>query len=313
MHPIRFLSALGLLLSFCLHKSSASHGYGIIPTDNRGVSHPYIQWTGIDFVFPCSTTKALLKSSGKFITKNNIATRAQIYRDTTFFALPRYKKGIPATLVKTKLKRGACSVSFEPFPCWSMQEESKCSALQSVVDLVLDGTDILWVLDTGVIHTLEDEPLQTCPPKVMAFNVKNGKLIKTITFDGLINKSSRLQYLAVDYGRDGRAFVYVSDASARAIIVYDVQANKGYRVMLPKAVSEGCGKKDVLYLALTRKSCGTSTLYFTYLCSNKLFAIKTDYLRDGRTNGKIEGNKTAQQLKRSENLKLPFYRCRNDA
>lgn len=286
------LPAVLCFVVFLVHTSKASHSYGIIPTDNRAGSQPFIHWTGIDLTYPCSTTKALLKSSGKLITKNNIATRGQIYRDTIFFALPRYKKGIPATLVKTKLKRGACSVTFEPFPCWTMQEEGKCSALQSVVDLVLDGSDLLWVLDTGVVETLEDEPTQTCPPKVMAFNVKTGKLVKTVTFDGLISKSSRLQYLAVDYGRDGRAFIYVSDAAARAIIVYDVQASKGYRVMLPKAVSEGCGKKDVLYLALTRKSCGTSTLFFTYLCSSKMFAIKTDYLRDGKTTGKIEGKRT---------------------
>lgn len=297
MNQLLVQTAVGLLFALCIQHSSAHHPYSIIPTDGKGQSQPDMRWTGAEFTFPCSTTKALLKSSGKFVNKNNIATRGQIYRDTFFFALPRYKKGIPATLVKTKLKKGACSVTFEPFPCWSMQEETKCSALQSVVDLVLDGSDILWVLDTGVVQTLEDEPVQTCPPKVVAFNVRNGKLLKTITFEGLINKSSRLQYLAVDYGRDGRAFVYVSDASARAIIVYDVQASKGYRVVLPKACSEGCGKKDVLYLALTRKSCGTSTLYFTYLCSNKLFAIKTDYLRDGRTNGRIEGEWALTDLK----------------
>jgi hypothetical protein len=263
--------------------------YGILPTDNKNLITPDLKWSGADFTWPCSTTKALLKNSGKFIVKNNIATRAQIHRDQVFFALPRYRKGVPATLVKTRLKRGACSATFEPFPCWSMQEEGKCSALQSVVDLVIDGSDILWALDTGVVDTLEDQPLQNCPPKVMAFNVRNGKLLKTITFEGLISKNSRLQYLAVDYGKDGRAFIYVSDAASRAIIVYDVQAGKGYRVMLPKAVSDGCGKKDVLYLALTSKTCGTSTLFFTYLCSKKVFSIRTDYLRDGRTNGKIEG------------------------
>lgn len=284
LQMIRFhLFAIIILLN-------ALNGHGILSMDNYSSKGPDMKWTGVDFTWPCSTTKALLKSSGKYIQKNNIATRGQIYRDTLFFALPRYKKGIPATLVKTKSKRGGTSVTFEPFPCWSMQEETKCSALQSVVDLVLDGSDLLWVLDTGVIHTLEDEPSQTCPPKVLAFNVKTGKLLKTITFDGLISKSSRLQYLAVDYGRDGRAFVYVSDAAARAIIVYDVQAAKGYRVMLPRAVSEGCEKKDVLYLVLTRKPCGSATLYFTYLCSKKLFAIKTDYLRDGRNAGKIEGS-----------------------
>lgn len=289
MLGVRIFSVFFLFLSVSLRNAQGSHGYGVIPTDNRGFSNPDMTWIGADFTWPCSTTKALLKNSGKFIHKNNIATRGQIYRDTFFFALPRYKKGIPATLVKTKMKKGACSVTFDAFPSWPMQEETKCSALQSVVDLVLDGSDILWVLDTGVVQTLEDEPIQTCPPKVLAFNVKTGKTLKTITFDGIISKSSRLQYLAVDTGIDGRTFIYVSDAASRAIIVYDVQASKGYRVILPKAVSEGCGKKDVLYIALTRKSCGTSTLYFTYLCSNKLFAIKTDYLRDGRTSGRIEG------------------------
>lgn len=229
MLPFHLQTAIGLLITICIHFSNAQHGYGIIPTDNKGFSQPDMRWTGAEYSFPCSTTKALLKNSGKYVNKNNIATRGQIYRDQFFFALPRYRKGIPATLVKTKLKKGACSVTYEPFPCWSMQEEGKCSALQSVVDLVLDGSDLLWVLDTGVVQTLEDEPVQTCPPKVMAFNVRNGKLMKTITFEGLIDKSSRLQYLAVDYGKDGRAFVYVSDAAARAIIVYDVQATKGYR------------------------------------------------------------------------------------
>ncbi|CAO1387602.1 unnamed protein product [Diamesa tonsa] len=245
-----------------------------------------MRWTGADFTWPCSTTRALFKGSGKYINKNNIATRAAIYRDTFFVVFPRFKTGVPATLVKTKLKKGACSTTFEPFPCWSMQEEGKCTAMQSVVDLVLDG-EILWVLDTGITQVL-DEPIQKCPPKVIAFNVKTGKMIKTILLDGLTSKSSRLQYLQVDYGRDSRPFIYISDAASRAVLVYDVHANRGYRVILPKAVSEGCGKKDVLYLALVRKSCGTSTLYFTYLCSKRVFAIKTEYLRDGRASGKID-------------------------
>ncbi|CRK95112.1 CLUMA_CG008590, isoform A, partial [Clunio marinus] len=289
MSQHRFRLAVICLSFFFLKLSLAHQYYGTMLSEIKpSAIPPDMKWSGGEFLWGCSTTKALLKNSGKYINKNNIATRGQIYRDSVFFALPRYRKGIPATLVKTKLKRGACSVAYEPFPCWTMQEEGKCTALQSVVDLTLDGSDVLWVLDTGVIETLEENPTQVCPAKVMAFNARNGKLIKTITFEGLVSKSSRLQYLAVDYGRDGRAFIYVSDAAARAIIVYDVQASKGYRVVLPKAISEGCGKKDVLYLALTRKSCGDTTLYFTYLCSKKIFAIKTEYLRDGRNAGRIQ-------------------------
>jgi hypothetical protein len=64
-------------------------------------------------------------------------------------------QGIPATLVKTKLKRGSeCSITFEPFPCWKLQEEKKCSNLQSAVDLSLDASDVLWVLDSGIVNVL---------------------------------------------------------------------------------------------------------------------------------------------------------------
>lgn len=249
------------------------------------------KWYGVDYDWPCSTSRALLKNSGKFTNKNNIATRAAIYRDSTFLAFPRYRSGIPATLVRAKLKRGSCTPTFEPFPCWTMQEESKCSAIQSAVDVTLGASDILWVLDSGVINTLEKEPVQTCPPKVLAFNLRNGNLVKTILYEGLVNKNSRLQYMAVDYSRDGRPFVYVSDAASRAILVYDVQASKGYRVILPKSVSEGCKKKDVLYIALTRKpNAPSGVLYFTYLCSNKMYSVVSDHLIDGKASGKIEGN-----------------------
>lgn len=137
---------VALNIIYCVNANLLSaHPYGSLTTDNKGYSVPDMRWTGADFTWPCSTTRALFKGSGKYINKNNIATRAQIYRDTFFVVFPRFKTGVPATLVKTKLKKGACSTTFEPFPCWSMQEEGKCSAMQSVVDLVLDG-EVLWVL-----------------------------------------------------------------------------------------------------------------------------------------------------------------------
>lgn len=68
--------------------------FGLIPLDSRDVINtPDMKWTGADFSWPDSTTRALLKNSGKFVTKNNIATRAAISGDTFFFAFPRYKKG----------------------------------------------------------------------------------------------------------------------------------------------------------------------------------------------------------------------------
>ncbi|XP_066592039.1 dopaminechrome tautomerase [Prorops nasuta] len=254
--------------------------------DGHRVDSTAVQWTGGSFEWPCSATRSMFKNSGRYVPKNIIATRAAIYRDDAILALPRYKPGVPATLARVSLRDKNCQATLAPFPCWSLQEEGTCSALQNVVDLFLDPQDILWILDTGVVNTLQ-EPIRKCPPKVVAFNIKTGKLVKTIDLSGLTCASSRLQYVVSDYSVDGRVFIYVSDAAARAILVYDVTSGRGYRVILPKAVTIGCNRRDVLYLALLRRSDGSNCLVFTYLSSNRMFSIRTDHLQNGSTNGKI--------------------------
>lgn len=111
--------------------------------------------------------------------------------------------------------------------------------------------------------------------------------MKTVDLTGLTTQTSRLQYLVSDYSQDGRVFVYVSDAASRAILVYDVTLGRGYRVVLPQAVAMGCTRRDVLYLALLRRSDGSTCLIFTYLSSSRMFSIRTEHLRTGSANGKI--------------------------
>lgn len=83
---------------------------------------------------------------------------------------------MPATLAKVSLKnKNGCQSVLVPYPCWSLQEEGNCAALQSVVDIFLDPQDILWALDTGVVNSLE-EPVRRCAPKVVAINLKTGKV-----------------------------------------------------------------------------------------------------------------------------------------
>ncbi|KAL0104720.1 hypothetical protein PUN28_016389 [Cardiocondyla obscurior] len=245
-----------------------------------------IRWTGGTFEWPGAATKSLFKNSGRYISKNVLATRTAIYKDDAFLALPRFKPGVPVTLAKVSLKDKNCEASLLPFPCWSLQEEGTCSALQSVVDIFLDPQEILWVLDTGIVNSL-DQPERKCSPKVVALNVKTGKVVKTIDLSGLTSSSSRLQYVVADYSPDGRVFVYVSDAATRAILVYDVTSGQGYRVILPQTVCVTSDRRDVLYLALVRHSDGSTCLIFTYLGSTRLFSIRTDHLQSGNA-GKIQ-------------------------
>ncbi|KMQ85406.1 protein yellow, partial [Lasius niger] len=112
-------------------------------------------------------------------------------------------------------------------------------------------------------------------------------VVKTVDLSGLTSSSSRLQYVVADYNSDGRVFIYVSDAATRAILVYDVTSGRGYRVVLPQAVTMNCSRRDVLYLSLMHRQDGSTCLLFTYLGSNRLFSIRTDHLRNGNAHGKI--------------------------
>lgn len=277
---------------FCLTLlvTTVNSQFSLLPFDQPKLDQPVLLWEGGSFKWPCASTKALYKNSGKYNSKHVIATRAQASGDDIFLTLPRYKGGVPATLVKTSISKSNCYASLNPFPCWSMQEEGNCQALQSVVDIFQDDNGVIWTLDTGIVNTLES-PIRKCPPKIVAFSAKSGKVLKIINLEPLTSKTSRLQYIVADYSaKRDRCFVYVSDAKVGSIIVYDVRASKGFRVVLPKAVAKGCEARDVLYLALVKKPCGFSHLIFTYLGSKRVFSIKADYLRKGYTQGRITGN-----------------------
>ncbi|XP_026472105.1 major royal jelly protein 2-like [Ctenocephalides felis] len=254
---------------------------------DRSLADLSYRLSGSDLQWPCQSTKNIYVSSGRYVPKNVIITRAQMWNDQVIVAMPRYKPGVPFTLGKMSLaKASKCIATLAPFPCWSMQEEGNCEALQSVVDIFLDPMDILWVLDVGIVNTLE-QPVRRCPPKVVAVNMKTGKVVKVVSLEGLVSDASRLQYILVDYDEEGKPYVFVSDAGTRAIVVFDVYAGQGHRVVLPKAVTAGCAPNDVLYIALVRKSCGQTVLYFTYLNSPRLFSIKAALLRKGQGAGAV--------------------------
>lgn len=106
---------------------------------DRSLADLSYRLSGSDLQWPCQSTKNIYVSSGRYVPKNVIITRAQMWNDQVIVAMPRYKPGVPFTLGKMSLtKSSKCIATLAPFPCWSMQEEGNCEALQSVVDLFLD-------------------------------------------------------------------------------------------------------------------------------------------------------------------------------
>ncbi|KAJ8678889.1 hypothetical protein QAD02_014676 [Eretmocerus hayati] len=248
-----------------------------------------VQWSGGNsFKWPSATTKQLYKNGKMFVSKNVLATRFAVYKDEAYVAMPRFKSGIPFTLGILNLRSKGCLANIFPYPSWELHEEGECAAFQNVVDVFLDEYDTLWTLDTGIVNHLET-PIRRCPPKVVAFDLKKKKLIKNIDMSQLGTNSSRLQHLVVENNPDDRTYIYVSDAADRAILVFDVSSGRGYRVILPKAVSLGCATRDVLSMALIHCPLSNeNNLLFSYLSGKHLFTVSTRHLRNGSAvRGKI--------------------------
>lgn len=94
--------------------------------------------SGNNIEWPCLSTKNIYTTTNRYIPRNVIGTRAQIYKDEAIVAFPRYKCGVPITLGRVNMKKGHLYASVQPFPCWSIQEEGNCQALQSAVDVFHD-------------------------------------------------------------------------------------------------------------------------------------------------------------------------------
>ncbi|XP_019531562.2 major royal jelly protein 5 [Aedes albopictus] len=248
--------------------------------------------------FPCESTKNIFVSTERYKPCSIIPMRFQIDGDNErcFVVMTRLRTGNPVTLGVIDLTRPSCYAHIKPYPCWSYQEEGNCNAFQSVVDIFVDVKKKMWVLDSGICNSLE-QPIKRCTAKVVAFDLETDKTVKTVDLSDILKPNSRPQYLVTDYSPNGFPYVYISDAEG-AIIVLDIHHNKMYRVVLPRAISAGCGESDVLYLLLVRRPKNHNLVIFSYLCGNKVYGIKSEYLRTGRGSSAIVelGSKTRHSV-----------------
>lgn len=82
--------------------------------------------------------------------------------------------------------------------------------------------------------------------------------LHSVDLSRLMGPGSRLQYLVADVDSQGRHHLFISDAEAAVVLVYDVTSGGGYRIALPKSVGLGCpgGRIDVLNIAVAKPATG---------------------------------------------------------
>ncbi|KAJ4444325.1 hypothetical protein ANN_06117 [Periplaneta americana] len=145
-----------------------------------------------------------------------------------------------------------------PYPGWEWQGTAgNCTGLVSVYRIRVDRCNRLWVLDSGVITTL-DNFSPVCPPKIFVFDLKTDTLVRNIILPReVLRPNSLLTNLVIDYEITGTgagptlgagnfygfhqqpqqtcddAFLYMTDTANAGIVVYDIKNDAAWRVFHP--------------------------------------------------------------------------------
>lgn len=104
---------------------------------------------------------------------NALATRAQVWGGRAFVVTPRFRPDVPFTLSAVRLSGHPAAAVMSPYPArTSLHDGTDPDGIRNAVDLYLDRTGVLWVLDAGAT-TAEPSPVRRTPPRVFAIDVNN--------------------------------------------------------------------------------------------------------------------------------------------
>lgn len=152
-------------------------GFAVRAEDPLEVFGVTYEWNKLDFTWPDDSFKARFLDSSQFIPENTTISGVKVWRDRMYVTLPRWRRGVPATLASIPLPSAgryqSTSPKLEPFPSWEMQHVGNCSALQNVKSVEIHPDGYMWVIDSGRVNTLSQHPDNRCPPKIIVFDLSS--------------------------------------------------------------------------------------------------------------------------------------------
>ncbi|XP_047516451.1 protein yellow-like [Pieris napi] len=256
------------------------------------------QWSFLQFDFP--PDPVLLE---KFQPENTVPTGLEIGWDRVYLGIPRLRAGVPATLawVPRSLPPGVSPV-LQAYPDWSWHTAGRgdinCTGLISVYRVRADRCNRLWVLDAGVVTSIDDFR-RVCPPKILVFDMATDRLVRSIYFPReLLRPASLLTNIVLDDTRSNahhaancdNIFAYISDTVAPGIIVYDGRRDNAWRVTHASMYPDpDMGEYDIGgdkftlmdgIVGLTH-SPAQGLLYYQPLATDRIFSVSTAVLASG--------------------------------
>lgn len=268
-------------------------------------------WKALDFAFPSQEARTQAIIEGRFIPGASVPIDVDFYHkakqgSVVFITIPRFQNGVPVTLgYITNSVSPEGNPLIAPYPNWEWNRLGHCDAITSVFRVQVDSCDRLWVLDTG---KLGDR--QICRPQLLSFSLRTNKILSQYKFPKDQFKDDSLYVTPVVDVRKGpfgdqcgETFVYIADVTGFALIVYDHQYARSWKInnkLFYPYPNHGTFNirgdtfdlmDGIIGLALSPvKENGDRTLYFHSLASRVENQVSTSVIRN---HSLFEGNSEA--------------------
>ena len=257
------------------------------------------EWKTIELKWPNQEFWGKSLADGSYIPENNAIAGIKMWKDQLYLTLPRWKNGVPATLVTTSKNSDQINSKLKPFPSWEMQKIKDCNAFQYVQSMEIDPMGRMWVIDTGRVATMTKKPKNLCPAKLVILDLNTGgTVLKSYIFPTEVAdyKSNFLNDIVLDHEGGGFAYITDTDKKAPGLIVYSLATNSSWKVRHPTMWAEDEAKEmnvngvkmnsntNIDGIALSPSSSYDRMVYYTPLSSFNLYSISTAVLKTGLNN-----------------------------
>ena len=114
------------------------------------------KWTVLNYTWDATHSERFYTQKSLYVPKNNAIAGIEVWKNSLFLTVPRWKDGVPSTLNVVKLpKKGAevlVNEPLTPYPSWADNELGNCKKFQWVQSIAIDDRSIMWVLDKGRLN-----------------------------------------------------------------------------------------------------------------------------------------------------------------
>ncbi|XP_020300265.1 protein yellow [Pseudomyrmex gracilis] len=251
------------------------------------------QWQLLDFALPHD--RGFIN---RYQPENIVMTGIEIAWNRIFISTPRLRAGVPATLsfIPRKVPLGS-NPQLQAYPSWDWHNAGKgeinCTKLISVYRTRLDRCDRLWVVDAGVMTSIDDF-MPVCSPKLVVFDLKTDQVVRHITFPReVLRPNTLLTNVIIDESSAKTCddvFLYMTDTLGPGILVFDGNRNRSWRVVHssmypnPDQAMYKIGSvtfeflDGVVGIAFSPRF---QTVYFQPLATDRIFSVPTSALQAG--------------------------------